>query len=373
MTSSRPTVAVVGGGVLGVSAARHLAREGAEVVLVTEGRLGSDASGRSLSWLNSAGEREEDYHRLRMAGIDRYRTLAFAHPDADWLRFDGGLTWETADRADELRAVLQAEQARGYDSVWLRPNELADHVPGVNVSLVPATGAVWNPGEGWVDLPSLIHVLAGELVDFGGEIIAGAGPAAVHLEHGRVAEVRMADGRRLPVDAALLATGAGVPRAVAEFGVVIPEVTQVSLLVRTKPAGTSLRAVLNTPRAAVRPAPGGTLCVDSDWTSSRVVVGEDGSFDVPVEVVEQLLSEASQLLAGTPTLIADSYGIGHKPIPGDGAPVLGALEEVPGLHVAFTHSGATLGLIVGELLAREIVTGQPSPLLATFRAARFRE
>jgi glycine/D-amino acid oxidase-like deaminating enzyme len=64
-------------------------------------------------------------------------------------------------------------------------------------------------------------------------------------------------------------------------------------------------------------------------------------------------------------------GAGRKPIPGDGDPVLGPIEEIPGLSVAFTHSGAALALIAGELLAREIVTGEPSALLAPFRASRF--
>jgi glycine/D-amino acid oxidase-like deaminating enzyme len=45
---------------------------------------------------------------------------------------------------------------------------------------------------------------------------------------------------------------------------------------------------------------------------------------------------------------------------------------VPGCFVAFTHSGATLGLIAGELLAGEIRTGEPHPLLASFRPDRFR-
>jgi glycine/D-amino acid oxidase-like deaminating enzyme len=51
--------------------------------------------------------------------------------------------------------------------------------------------------------------------------------------------------------------------------------------------------------------------------------------------------------------------------------VLGPLAEVAGYHVAFTHSGATLGLITGELLAEEIVSGRPSPLLEAFRPSRF--
>ncbi|WP_258065150.1 hypothetical protein [Rathayibacter sp. AY2B3] len=77
------------------------------------------------------------------------------------------------------------------------------------------------------------------------------------------------------------------------------------------------------------------------------------------------------MLAGNPRLELDSFGAGPKPIPGDGEPVLGAVEEIPGLHALFTHSGATLGLIAGELIALEILSGEPSPLLRPFRSSRF--
>jgi hypothetical protein len=42
------------------------------------------------------------YHRLRMIGIDRYRTLFAGLPDAPWLRFDGGLFW--GEQADAIAA-----------------------------------------------------------------------------------------------------------------------------------------------------------------------------------------------------------------------------------------------------------------------------
>ncbi|GME37919.1 hypothetical protein ACJ2_11790 [Pantoea sp. QMID2] len=74
---------VLGGGIIGVSTALELTKRGAAVTLVTKGALCSGASGRSLSWLNSADERSLPYHALRMAGIDRYRTLFAQHPDLD--------------------------------------------------------------------------------------------------------------------------------------------------------------------------------------------------------------------------------------------------------------------------------------------------
>src|ERR687889_2261510 len=121
-------VAVVGGGVLGVSTAQQLARVGADVVLVTEGELASGASGRSLSWLNSAGMRSEHYHRLRMAGIDRYRTLSAQHPGLNWLHFDGGLAWQAEDQADDLRRQYEHELAHGYDSQLLSHDQIAARI-----------------------------------------------------------------------------------------------------------------------------------------------------------------------------------------------------------------------------------------------------
>lgn len=88
-------------------------------------------------------------------------------------------------------------------------------------------------------------------------------------------------------------------------------------------------------------------------------------------MVQELADEASKLIAGNPELKPASWKIGYKPIPGDGEPVLGELGQVPGCFVAFTHSGATLGLIAGELLAGEILTGKKHPMLATFRPGRF--
>jgi hypothetical protein len=97
----------------------------------------------------------------------------------------------------------------------------------------------------------------------------------------RVTGVRTAAGEMIAADAAVLATGPDVPRAVAELGVTVPDGTTPALLVRTPPVGTRLRAVLNTPRVAVRPAPDGGLVLDAGWAEREVVVGDDGSFRAP--------------------------------------------------------------------------------------------
>ncbi|GLR08499.1 D-amino-acid oxidase [Mixta theicola] len=370
LENNQKSVVVIGGGAIGVSSAVHLLRQGAQVALVTEAALGSGASGRSLSWLNSAGERAREYHALRMTGIDRYRTLFARHPDLTWLRFDGGLYWAADDdRGTQARHAY--EKAHGYDSALVSPENIAAFTQNIAPQAM-ANSAIYNAGEGWVSLPHLIGWLMEEFHQLGGQLIEHAGKATVKTDaSGRACGVTTARAGELAADTVLVACGPQTPELVAPLGVTIPNGSPVSMLVTTDPVDTPIEVVMNTPRAAVRPNPGNTLAVDHDWYEEHITSVGDGEYRIPEPVVQELLNEASKLIAGQPALRASGWKIGLKPIPGDGNPVFGELQKVPGCFVAFTHSGATLALIAGELLAEEIVSGEPHPMFATFRAERF--
>ncbi len=363
---------IIGAGIFGVSTGVQLARRGIRVTILNDGPPANGASGRSLSWLNSARMRSEPYHRLRMAGIDRYRTLSARYPDADWLRFDGGLTWDADDARNEIDAAYRHEVSLGYDAQLLSAGDVAGVTPGLDAGAITPQGAIFNPGEGWVDLPSLIGLLLEEFSVLGGVLVTDQGAARVTVKGGRAVAAETATGGRFAADAVVLATGPAVPRMAADSGQTIGDGTPIALLVQTKPSAHPLRAVLNTPRVAVRRAPGGTFSLDADWAADEgVTVRSDGGYDIDEAVVDALLAEAAKVMEGNPKLEVASIGVGGKPIPGDGEPVVGALKAIPGYYVAFSHSGATLGLIVGELLAHEIATGAEHPMLATFRPERF--
>ncbi|MFC5788574.1 FAD-binding oxidoreductase [Agromyces tardus] len=363
-------VVVIGGGILGASTAAHLARGGAHVTLVTSGALADGASGRSIAWLNSSGDRSAEYHYLRLLALDRYRTWSARHPESRaYLRFDGAMKW--AGPGASFRDTFAFERARGYDAVWVDRADVAGFASDVNAAAVADEGAIFNPGEGWVSLPELIAALAGEAVASGARVIEHAGDARVDVQDGVATGVVLGDGTRLPAGQVVLATGASVPVQLAALGVVVPDATPAAFVLFTDPVDAAVTTVLNTPRVAVRPTPDGRLVLDADWAEQSVVVGDDGSISVPEESVQGLLEEASRVLAGSPRLTAERVGAGLKPIPGDGEPVAGAVPGIHGLYTLFTHSGATLGLILGELLAEEILTGRPSPVLESFRVDRF--
>lgn len=370
--NSISSAVIIGAGIFGVSTGVQLARRGVRVTILNDGPPANGASGRSLSWLNSARMRSEPYHRLRMAGIDRYRTLFARHPDADWLRFDGGLTWDADDERNEIDAAYRHEVSLAYDARHVSAADVAAVTPGLDARAITRQGAIFNPGEGWVDLPVLIGMLLEEFSTLGGVVVTDQGAAQVLVEGGRAIGAETATSGRFLGDAVVVATGPAVPRMAADSGQVIGDGTPIALLVQTKPLAHPLRAVLNTPRVAVRPAPGGTFSLDADWAADEGVKARaDGGYDIDDAVVDALLAEAAKVMEGNPKLEVASVGVGGKPIPGDGEPVVGALKAIPGYYVAFSHSGATLGLIVGELLAYEIATGQEHPMLTTFRPERF--
>ncbi len=371
MTNKISSAIIIGAGIFGVSTATQLIRRGVKVTIINDGSPANGASGRSLSWLNSARMRSEEYHRLRMAGIDRYRTLSAKLPDVDWLRFEGGLTWDADNAGNEIDAAYRHEISLAYDALHVQGSEIAKITPGIDGRAITPQGAIFNPGEGWVDLPMLIDYLLKEFSALGGVLVTDQGAASPQVEGGRAIGAVTTSGKRFEADAVLIATGPAVPRMASDIGVTIGDGTPIALLIQTKPLDHPLRAVLNTPRVAIRPAPNGTFSLDADWAAEEVEVRADGSFAVKAETLQGLLNEASRVMEGNPVLEVASYGAGPKPIPGDGEPVLGELQGVPGCFVAFSHSGATLGLIAGELMAYEMATGARHPMLATFRPERF--
>jgi glycine/D-amino acid oxidase-like deaminating enzyme len=319
-------VVVIGGGILGASTAAHLARSDARVTLVTAGSLADGASGRSIAWLNSSGDRSAEYHYLRLIALDRYRTWSARHPESRaYLRFDGAMKWAGPDAS--FRETFAFERAGGYDAVWVDRADVGTLAPDVNADAVAEDGAATG--------------------------------------------VILGDGTRLSADRVVLATGGSVPAHLAALGVTVPDATPAAFVLFTDPVDVEVTTVLNTPRVAVRPTPDGRLVLDADWAEQSVLVGDDGSITVPEDSVQGLLDEASKVLAGNPKLTAERVGAGLKPIPGDGEPVVGAVPGIAGLFTLFTHSGATLGLVLGELLAEEILTGAPSPVLTSFRLDRF--
>jgi len=299
-----------------------------------------------------------------------YREWLHERPaSAAYLAFGGGLTW--AGPGESHRERFEHEKVLGYPTIWVPRDEIQAFAPGVDSASVPDEGAIFNPREGWVDLPSLVRDLLNDFIAAGGAIREGVGLCRPAVDAGAVIGVHTGSRELIASDAVVWATGPSVPEDLAHVGVVIPNGSPAAFVAFTEPVDSPLTVVLNTPRASVRPTIDGGLAIDSAWSEEAMTVAEDGALHVPHEVVSGLLEEASRLLVGRPRLTVARIGAGFKPIPGDGEPVIGVVPGIDGLYTAFSHSGATLGLLVGKLISDEIVSGHVSDIQAPFRPRRF--
>ena len=67
----------------------------------------------------------------------------------------------------------------------------------------------------------------------------------------------------------------------------------------------------------------------------------------------------------------DKVGIGWRPLPLDGLPIVGYLDNVPNTYIAVSHSGVSLGPLIGRLVTEEILYQTSNKLLNDFRPQRF--
>ena len=128
----------------------------------------------------------------------------------------------------------------------------------------------------------------------------------------------------------------------------------------------------------MRPTTDGGLLLGADDTDAQTAYGLTAQRAAPAAVAEAH-SEGAALLMERTAAALPHFDLSVpvttrtciRPIPSDGLPVVGELPGVPGGYLLVAHSGVTLGPLLSQLLADEIVTGRVSPWLAPYRPERF--
>ena len=92
--------------------------------------------------------------------------------------FTAGL--RTARRPGSVLMMSTPASRASVSSAWSRV-EAGTVTVRSRAAAVPDSGAILNPGEGWVDLPSLIDRLVAELRDRGGEVATDVGRVEVEM------------------------------------------------------------------------------------------------------------------------------------------------------------------------------------------------
>ncbi|MGE4428591.1 MAG: NAD(P)/FAD-dependent oxidoreductase [Solirubrobacteraceae bacterium] len=410
-------IVVIGGGVIGLSAAEALARRGASVTVLDAERFGAGASHGNAGWISPGLANPVPAPGVMTQALrwmPNPRSPLLVHPSVrkEFLRWswafwrstrprrygagmaalaalgaraledydrlvDLGVTMEmhhegllfvgrTDAAVDAETTVLEEAQALGYPGRIRRMDrdETLDHEPALDPRIA---GSVYAVDERHVRPESVCAGLVAHLSAGRADLREGVAVHSLVRTGGRWA-VRTTADEELRADRVVVATGWEADELLRPLGFDLP-----------LEGGKGYSVTV--PRPAVRPR--GTLYLLEDRVAVSAFDGglrlagtmEIGTRDPQVNPGRMSAVEA----AGRRALVAWSdenaqRWAGFRPMLPDGLPALGPVPGLPGLHVATGHAmlGVTLAPTTAEILAPAVLEDRPTSELAPFSVARFR-
>ncbi len=404
MTTEKTDVLIIGGGLLGTSAAYHLAKEKVKVTILEQNAVGTGTSfhgsGRvalpdhyvdppelgQLIWKGSKLQMEVTPEIAEESGVD------VLYQKRDW-----DLTIAVSEQGwTELRELSRAKieiltemQAKDWGGVDLISGEEAHKVePGLGSEL-EIYGAEYRTGAmagAFVD-PYRLTMAYGQLAHKYGAQTRTRTVTGLVKEGSRVIGVQTSSGERFLSENLVLAMGNWTPTAEEWFDVPLPVRAIKGHEVRLK-CDQSPIASLNVRGINVRPLTDPLITLRGDGVHSIGHTTQDTYlwdppgqrekpyfFDDTIEhrVTELILEYAVKLVPAFAKGRVVGYVAGPRPIPPDGLPTIGPVPGWDGAYVCVGNPGITSSYHWGQV-TRDLVLGRPLDFsLESFLPDRFAE
>jgi glycine/D-amino acid oxidase-like deaminating enzyme len=361
-------VAVIGVGILGASVGWNLSRHGAEVIFIDAGQPGEGVTNWSFSWANASNKTERrSYFDLNVAGMAAYRDLAQTLGPDSWWYPDGHLRWAD-DPAAEAKLLKTAELLATWDyrvEIWNGAEVRRRLEPAL---MVPDEASiVFYPDEAWVHGRHLVGRLVDRAVESGAERRSGIAVSDIGIgADGSIRTVALSDGSCLDVNVVVNAAGPNASWVAGLIARHLPMRREPGAVTRIGCARVPIHRAMHAPHIEIRPDGDASVVLHSREVDALIDTGED-----PAELARLLHESARHVVPELGDSRIAQTRVVDRPIPGDGFPSVGAVPSVPGYYEAVSHSGITLGPVIGRLLAAEILSGKTDDMLADFRPERF--
>jgi len=412
------TVVVIGGGIVGLSAALTLAERGIPVVVLEKGRIGAEQSTRNLGWVRKMGRAAPDVPMSLAA--DRLWAEMPERIGADVGYRQAGIMYIVRSEAemDMHRGWMKSVDGLSLDSRMLTAKDIDALVPGGKADWA---GGIYTPSDGRAEPSLACNAIAKAAMAKGAVIVENCAVRTLQRSAGKVTGVVTERGE-IACDQVLLAGGLWSRRFLGNLGVGLPTLPLICSVIRTAPMEGPTEIAVGAPDfsfrkrldggftitqrgALIAPLTLDHLLLGTKYLGAlkgsggmlRLKLGQHALTDLllprrwgaasksPFETIrtmdpptnDAINTEAMQNLTaawpGFANAVIEEAWAGMMDITPDSLPVIGPVAKVPGLTVAsgFSGHGFGTGPAAGQLVA-DLVTGA-TPLLdpTPYRLERF--
>ncbi len=362
-------VAVIGGGVVGLSVAYNLAKMGMEKVVVLEKRyLGAGSSGRCAGGIREQFS-TEPMIKLARKSLDMYEKLS------DELNFNilfrqGGYLFLAYNEDDmrDIRDNVKLQNSLGVGSRIITPDEAKEIFPELNTDGM--VGGAFNRRDG-VAFPFPVvwgYARAGERL--GVEIRKFAEVKEIVTENGSVKGVTTGE-EKIECDFVVNAAGGWSKNIYEMAGLKSFNIPVKHEILATEPLKPFLEPMVVNISAGL---------YFNQSMRGEIIGGigihKEASTDMSssFEFMKKFAKEIVRLVPRVKGVKVLRQWAGLYDMTPDAQPVLGE-TEIEGFVQAngFSGHGFMLAPVVGELIAKLITTGKTDPLIKPFQMERFRD
>lgn len=366
-------VIIVGGGIMGASAAFFLARAGKSVLLLERGLIGQQASGTNFGNVRRQGRY---LHQLPLSNRARdiwLRLPELIGEDCEFLPSGHLRVSYTREQADRIAAYAEEARPYGLDLEMLSSNALRARYPYLSADLV---AGCFDPTGGHAN-PRLTAPAFGRAAVRAGVTLYENSEVTHIAKTGEDFAVEVAGRGELRAPVLLVTAGAWGGKLSALFGEPVPIATHGPQMAVTEPLpyrivptiGVSTPHVYET--VYFRQVERGNVILGG---STRGPASNDTNRAavLPDNFLGQL-EQLRRVMPGFAAVNVIRVWSGVESYLPDDMPVMGPSATTSGLYYAFGFCGAgfQIGPGVGEVMAELIATGATTTPIAPYGIERF--
>lgn len=411
-------IVIIGGGIVGVSTAWFLARQGVDVALCEKGHIAGEQSGRNWGWVRQQARDPREMPMI-LDSLKIWRELADAIGEDVGFRSTGCLFLaRTEKELERYDGWLGVAKEYNLDTRILRGAELDKQLAGGAGRWV---GGMYTASDGRAEPHKAAPAIARAAARQGATILTACAVRGVETEAGRVSGVVTEHGT-IRTSTVLCAAGAWTSMFCRSLGISVPQLKVRGTVARTNPGVKVLDGDVFDKRMGIRRREDGGYTIahgailDHSITPStfryslqflralmqeihllRIRIGREFLEELltptrwpldresPFErkrvldpepnrsalrKLEKLLGEVFPELAGIG--IAESWAGMVETTP-DVVPIISADERLPGFHIAtgFSGHGFGIGPGAGRSIAAMLTGSGDGVDLSEFRLSRF--